>query len=155
MRYVQADHGDVGTGMEHAICGFRILNDVRFRGQIPTVAFLRQRAAHHHQFEFAGNIRCGRDRSINIGQRTGRNHSDVETISANLINNELHAFGNRVGGRIINMNKRSRIRSKRQFKRINRRIRMNIIQRISANGNQTTIITRKNSIRTGIIRKNI
>ena len=44
MRYVQADHGDVGTGMEHAICGFRILNDVRFRSQIPTVAFLRQRA---------------------------------------------------------------------------------------------------------------
>lgn len=30
---------------------------------------------------------------------------------------------------------------------------MNIIQRISANGNQTTIITRKNSIRTGINRK--
>ena len=112
MRYVQADHGDVGTGMEHAICGFRILNDVRFRSQIPTVAFLRQRAAHHHQFEFVGNIRCGRDRSINIGQRTSRNHSDVETISANLINNEPHAFGNRIGGRIISMNRRSRIRSK-------------------------------------------
>ena len=30
---------------------------------------------------------------------------------------------------------------------------MNIIQRISANGNQTTVIARKNSIGTGIIRK--
>lgn len=67
VRYIQTDHGDIRAGMEHTVRCFGILDDVRFGGQIPTVAFLGECAAHHHQSQSAGDVRCCGKSHIDIG----------------------------------------------------------------------------------------
>ena len=91
MRHVQSDHRHIRTGMEHAVGGLRILDDVRFGGRIPTVAFLRQRSPHHYQPEPASDIRCRGKRRIDVGQRAGRHHHDVTTVEANRVDEESNA----------------------------------------------------------------
>ena len=97
MRHIQTDHGDVCAGMEHTIRSFRILNDICFGGQIPAVAFLGERTAHHHQSELTCDVGRSLQRRVDVGQRAGRNDSDVIAVTADRVDNELHT-GRQSGG---------------------------------------------------------
>ena len=121
--------------MEHAVGGLRILDDVRFGGRIPTIAFLGERSAHHHQLQRTRDIRRGIDRSRNVGQRSGSHHRDIATEPTNRIDDESHAF--RQCGGVDGVRAHCAIaHGERKCERVGGWIRMRVMHIISAYGNQ-------------------
>ena len=98
---VQSDHRDIRTGVEHAVRGFGILNDIGFGNAVPTVAGLREAAAHHHKPEFGGDIRRASDRSIDIGERAGGQYGEFASEPANLLDQECDAVRCRSGDGLV------------------------------------------------------
>ncbi len=92
VRHVQTDHGDVRSGVEHAVGCLGILDHIRLGRQIPAVAFLGEGTAHHHQAQIPRDVRGFGDRHVDVGQRAGRHHGDVPAEPADLVDEESDAF---------------------------------------------------------------
>ena len=92
VRHVQADHGHVRAGMEYTVGSLRILDDIRFGGRVPAIAFLRERSAHHHQSQFACDFRRRSKCRIDVSQWAGRHYRDVAAVFTDHIDDESHTF---------------------------------------------------------------
>lgn len=90
---VEPDHRHVSATAQHAICGFRILDHVRFANEVVAIPLLREGAAHEHDARLPHRFRVECERGVDVGERPGGENREVGAESAGGVDDHARTGG--------------------------------------------------------------